>query len=80
MDEKKTYIVLTSGDEPLDNISRELKKNGFSIDSTLDAIGQIVAKGNEQQKKKALKIKGIKSIHLSHDDIDIGPPDAGSTW
>ena len=80
MDDKKTYIILTSGDEPLKNISRELKKKGFSIDATLHAVGQIVAKGNEEMRKKALEIKGVTDIVPSHDDINIGPPDSEITW
>lgn len=80
MSDKKTYIIITSEDEPIQNISRELKKKGFSIESTLDAIGQIIGKGDAEMKKEALKIKGVKDIIQSHDDINIGQPDSDTTW
>ena len=80
MSEKTTYIIMTSGEESLQTISRELKKKGFSIETTLDAIGQIIGKGDEKIKKEALKIKGVKDIVASHGDINIGPPDADITW
>jgi len=80
MSDQKTYIVLTSEDEPIHDISKKLKSTGFSIDSTLDAIGQIIVTGDEKMKKAAMKIKGVKSIHASADDINIGPPDSETTW
>ena len=80
MAEKKTWIVLTSGEEPLQNISHQLKQTGFTVDSVLDAIGQIVVKGSAEMKNEGLKIKGVAGIVPSHEDINIGPPDADITW
>lgn len=80
MAEKKTWIVLTSGDEPLPNISRQLQQTGFTVDSVLEAIGQIVVKGSADLKKDALNIKGVTDVLPSHDDINIGRPDEETTW
>ena len=80
MAEKKTWIVLTSGDEPLPNISRQLQQTGFTVDSVLEAIGQIVVKGSTDMKKDALKIKGVTDVIPSQEDINIGPPDLDTTW
>ena len=80
MTDQITYTILTSGEESIEKITRALKKKGFSIESSLESIGQIIGKGNEKKKKAALKIKGVKDIVATHGDINIGPPDADITW
>lgn len=80
MSTKQTWIVLTSGDEPMQRVSDQLKEEGFTIDSTLDAIGQIIAKGTAEMKSKAIKIKGVSDIIPTEDDIQIGPPENEITW
>lgn len=77
---KKKWIVITSGDQPLDEISKALTQKGFSIESTMDAIGQITGEASEAVKKQALKIPGVTDIVSSHDDINIGNPDSETTW
>ena len=80
MPAKKTWIVTTSGEEPLQEISEKLQQKGFTVESTLDAIGQIIGQGSEDIKNEALKIKGVTDISPSQDDINIGPPGADTTW
>lgn len=77
---KKTWIVLTSGDEPLKKIAEKLEEKGFTVESTLDAIGQIIGQASEETIKEALQIEGITDILSSHDDINIGPPGSDLTW
>ncbi|GAA4750832.1 hypothetical protein [Flavisolibacter ginsenosidimutans] len=79
MPEKKQWIVVTSGDQSLNDIAKELEKKGFTIDSKLEAIGQIVGTGTEDMKTQAMKIKGVSSIEPSH-EINIGPPNSDLTW
>jgi hypothetical protein len=80
MPAKQTWIILTSGEEPMQRISDQLKEKGFTIDSTLDAIGQIIASGTEDMKNKAKQIKGVSDIVSSGDNIQIGPPENEITW
>ena len=80
MSAKKTWIILTSGERPIDAISKELQQTGFSIDATLDAIGQVIVKGSGEMKKKALKIEGVTDILAAGDDIHLGPPGSDTTW
>jgi hypothetical protein len=80
MPAKKTWIVLTSGDEPIEKIAEKLEEKGFTVESTLEAIGQIIGQGSEETKNEALKIKGVTDIYSSHDDINIGPPGSDLTW
>lgn len=79
MPNKKQWIVITSGEQPLDEISKALEEKGFTVDSKLDAIGQIIGSGTEDAKSKAMKIKGVADIQPSN-DINIGSPDAEMTW
>ncbi len=71
---------MTSGNEPLEKIAKKLEEKGFTVESTLDAIGQIIGKGSEETKKEALKVKGVTDIYASHDDINIGEPGSDLTW
>ena len=80
MPAKKTWIILTSGEEPLESISKELTQKGFTVESTLDAIGQIIGQGSDEIQKEALKIKGVTDVFASHDDINIGDPGSDLSW
>ena len=80
MTANKKWIVITSGDRPVNEISADLKKKGFKVEYELDAIGQITGEASEDVKIASQKIKGITSISQSHDDINIGTPDSDITW
>ena len=77
----KTWVIITSGEASLQPICDQLKTKGFTIDATMDAIGQIIAKGTEDMKREGLKIKGVQEIVPVGDDINIGRPGNGDiTW
>ena len=80
MTANKKWIVITSGDRPVNEISADLKKKGFKVEYELDAIGQITGEASEDIKKEAQKIMGVTSISPSGDDINIGNPDSDVTW
>lgn len=79
MADKKQWVVVTTGEHSLDHVSKELEKKGFTVDSKLEAIGQIVGTGTEAMKAEAIKLKGISSIEPSQ-EINIGPPGSDITW
>lgn len=79
MPDKKQWIVVTTGEHSLEEVAKELKKKGFTVDSTLEAIGQIVGSGTEEMKNEALKLKGVSSIEPSQ-EFNIGPPGSSLTW
>ncbi len=80
MSNNKKWIVITNGERSMQEVSADLKKNGFSIEYELDAIGQITGEAGDDFKTEAMKIKGISSISPSHDDIQIGDPNSDVTW
>ena len=80
MSKNKKWIVITSGDRAISDISADLKKEGFKVEYELEAIGQITGEASDAIKTAAQKIKGITSISPSHDDINIGNPDSNMTW
>jgi hypothetical protein len=79
MSNKKQWIVVTSGDHSIDDISKALEKKGFTVDSKLEAIGQIIGSATDDIKAEALKVKGVSSIEPSH-EINLGAPDSDITW
>lgn len=76
----KNWVVITTGDRPIKEISAELKKKGFKVEHEMEAIGQITGAASETVKKEAQNIKGIASISASADDINIGDPNSAITW
>ena len=74
MSANKKWIVITSGDRSINEISADLKKEGFKVEYELEAIGQITGEASDAVQKAAQKIKGITSISPSGDDINIGNP------
>lgn len=80
MSNNKKWIVITSGERSINDISADLKRKGFIVDNVLEAIGQITGEGGEGIEKEAASIKGVISIVPSHDDIHIGDPDSAVTW
>jgi hypothetical protein len=76
----KTWIVIASGTEPLEEVARHLKQEGFVVQSELEAIGQIVVEGTDEQAKAAEHLKGVTSIQPAHADFNIGQPGSEISW
>ena len=79
MADKKQWIVVTNGEKSLDEMANALEKKGFTINSKLEAIGQIIVSGTADAKNEALKLKGVSAIEPSL-DINIGQPGSDLTW
>lgn len=80
MADEQTWIVITSNEQPIQQVSKELREKGFTIEDTLEAIGQLVVKGDEKMKQQSLKIKGVTDIVPSGNNINIGDPGSDLTW
>jgi hypothetical protein len=79
MTKHKGWIVTTSGERPAKDVAKELTAKGFAVDQVLDEIGAITGAADDAVAAKVRAIKGVADV--SPDDaIDIGPPDAPTTW
>jgi hypothetical protein len=79
MTENKGWIVTTSADRPISEISKDLRDAGFSVDRVLEEIGSITGSASEDTLPKIRSIRGV--VDVSPDlPIDIGPPDSKETW
>jgi len=76
---KKEWIVTTSGERSLDDVTKELKKHGFKVSNVLDEIGMITGEAEEHVVAKARKVKGVSDVSASG-TIDVGPPGSKQTW
>jgi hypothetical protein len=79
MPKSKGWIITTSGDRPAKDVAKDLKAKGFAVDQVLDEIGSITGTADDAV---AAKVRGVKGVaDVSPDSpIDIGPPDAPTTW
>ena len=79
MAKNKTWIVTTSGQRPAKDVVKDLKAKGFTVDQVLDEIGTITGAGDDSVADKVRKIDGVSDVSPDS-PIDIGPPDAPTTW
>ena len=79
MPKSKGWIVTTSGERPAKDVAKDLKAKGFSVGQVLDEIGAITGEADDAVADKLRAVKGVADV--SPDEaIDIGPPDAPTTW
>ena len=76
---KKDWVVTTSGDRPLEEIAKELKKSGFKVSQVLHEIGLITGEGGDDVATKLRKVKGVADVSANV-SADVGPPDSKNTW
>ncbi len=72
----KGMVVIVSGDRPMVEVTKDLKKAGFEVDQVLHAIGQVTGHAESGAKKRLLSIQGVAEVSDVHADFDIGAPDA----
>ncbi|MGZ5444437.1 MAG: hypothetical protein ACXW5U_25185 [Thermoanaerobaculia bacterium] len=73
--ESKDWVVTTSGERPIEEVAKDLRKKGLKVDYVLDAIGQITGVGSDAIAAKLRKVKGVADVSANV-PVDIGPPDA----
>ena len=79
MADSKGWIITTSDERPIAEITDDLKKAGFSVGHVMAEIGSISGAAAEDTLSKLRSIPGV--VDISPDSpIDIGPPDADKTW
>jgi hypothetical protein len=79
MPDDKSWVVTTSTDRPISEITKDLKEAGFSVGQVLEEINSITGAAAEGAVAKLRSIKGV--VDVSPDTpIDIGPPGSPKTW
>jgi hypothetical protein len=73
------WIVTTSGDRPMADIARDLKRAGLKINQVNDQIASISGTGSSGLKTKLKAIKGVADVSPDT-PIDVGPPGSSDTW
>jgi hypothetical protein len=79
MSKTKRWVVTTSGDRKIHDVSKDLTKTGFSVDSVLDEIGGIIGSASDEVAKRMRAIPGVADVS-PEESIDIGPPNSSTTW
>jgi hypothetical protein len=75
----KTWVVTASGDRPLTDVAKDLKKSGFKVTDVLKEIGCITGQASDLAARKARKVKGVADVSVNV-PVDIGPPNSPETW
>jgi hypothetical protein len=71
----KDWVVTISGERPVDDVAKDLKKKGLKVDFVLEAMGQITGAGPDDIGAKLRKVKGVVDVSTNV-GADVGPPDA----
>jgi hypothetical protein len=77
--EKKDWVVTTSGDRPIAEVAKDLKKSGFKVGEVLHELNMITGEGGHDAAAKARKVKGVKDVSANV-GADVGPPGSSETW
>lgn len=79
MADTKGWIITTSDERPIREITDDLTKAGFSVGHVMEEIGSISGAAAEDTLSTLRSIRGV--VDISPDTpIDIGPPDSETTW
>jgi hypothetical protein len=79
MPDNKRWIVTVSPDESLPRVRRGLEDAGFAVREVMEAIGVVTGDADDDAATRIRNLKGVRDV--SPDGaVDIGPPDAPSTW
>lgn len=79
MSKRKGWIVTMSGERPAKDVAKDLKAKGFVVEQVLDEIGSITGTADDAVAAKARSVRGVSDVSPDT-TIDIGPPDAPTTW
>jgi len=79
MNNSKKWIVTATDKSTLGDVKKKLTENGFVVDQVMEEIGCITGSANEDVAKRLRTIAGIADVS-PEGDINIGPPDAPTTW
>lgn len=76
MPENKKWVITTSGDRPLKEVTKRLGEKGFAVEEVLDAIGCITGAATEEVAEKVRAVPGVADVSPEPPTIYIGPPDS----
>ena len=79
MSNTKKWIVTATDKNTLDDMKKKLTENGFVVDQVMKEIGCITGSANEDVAQKLRTIPGVDDVSPDG-EINIGPPDAPTTW
>jgi hypothetical protein len=79
MAENKGWIITTSGDRPISDITNDLKEAGFNAGQVLEEIGSITGAAAEDTLAKVRSVRSVVAVSPEA-PVDIGPPDSPETW
>jgi len=75
MADKKGWVVTTSQDRAIDDVTKDLEQAGFNVEQVLGEIGSITGGAEEDVAQKVRSIPGV--VDVSPDaPVDVGPPDS----
>ena len=76
---KREWVITTSADHPIGEITKAALAAGFTPKQVLTEIGCIIGHCDEQMVGKLRSIPGVVDVSPST-DVNIGPPGSPSTW
>jgi hypothetical protein len=79
MVKSKRWIVTTSGNRPLSDITKDLTSKGLAVAQVLDEIGCIIGDASDASAERLRAVAGVTDVSPNV-SIHIGPPDSDVTW
>jgi hypothetical protein len=73
------WIITTSGNRKLNDVTRELTQAGFAVEQIHSEIGSVAGDASADVAEKLRSIPGVADVSPDT-PVDIGPPDSPVTW
>lgn len=75
----KKWVITTSNERPIDEVTQELTKSGFTVEQVLETIGSVTGAASDDVAEKLRKVPGVADVSPDA-DVNIGPPNGDVTW
>jgi hypothetical protein len=75
----KRWVVTSDGHRDLAQVAADLTVRGFTTEQQLDQIGVVIGTAPDDAVGRLRGVPGVADVS-PETQIDIGPPDAPTTW
>lgn len=70
---KKDFVVMATGERPLEELAQDLRGRGLAVDHVLHELGMITGAAEETTAETLRRVRGVSDVSVNI-GADIGPP------
>lgn len=79
MVKRSSWTVVTSGDQPIDKVAKELKERGFEVREVIAEFQSILGAASDDVAENVKSVPGVSDVSRTP-EADVGPPGTSLAW